>query len=169
MDRAFYNRLPARAHFLPENRVFPDPADPSALARLIADRGGVDVCFGGIGLNGHLAFNEPEGADVDVEEFAGRPARVLAIAPESRAHMAVNLSCALDLIPRRAVTVGMSEILGARRLSIHANRPWQCGIVRQALHGPVTPRCPASYLRRHRDAWLTVADFVAEPREVCLR
>jgi glucosamine-6-phosphate deaminase len=115
----------------------------------------------------HLAFNEPE--DVDVDEFATRPTRVLAIAPESRAHMAINLSCALDLIPRRAVTVGMTEILAARRLSIHANRPWQCGIVRQALHGPVTPLCPASYLRRHPDARLTVADFVAEPREVCLR
>lgn len=167
MDRAFYDRLPADARFLPENRIFPDPGDPEALARLIDDRGGVDVCFGGIGLNGHLAFNEPEDADVD--EFAARPARVLAIDPASRAHMAVNLSCALDLIPRRAVTVGMAEILAARRLSIHANRPWQCGIVRQALHGPVTPLCPASYLQRHRDAWLTVADFVAEPREIRLR
>jgi glucosamine-6-phosphate deaminase len=83
--------------------------------------------------------------------------------------MAVNLSCALDLIPRRAVTVGMADILGARRLSFYANRPWQCGVVRQALHGPVSPLCPASYLQRHFDAQLTVADFVAEPREVRLR
>jgi glucosamine-6-phosphate deaminase len=167
MDRLFYDRLPAEAGFRPENRLFPDPSDPAALAGAIAARGGVDVCFGGIGLNGHLAFNEPE--DVDVEAFAARTSRVLAIAPESRAHMAVNLSCALDMIPRRAVTVGMREILAARRLSVYANRPWQCGIVRQALHGPVTPLCPASYLQRHQDAHLTVADFVAEPREVRLQ
>ncbi len=98
MDRAFYDLLPPGCGFRPEGRVFPDPEDPAALPALIADRGGVDVCFGGIGLNGHLAFNEPE--PVGVDEFAARPARSLAIAPESRAHMAVNLSCALDLIPR---------------------------------------------------------------------
>jgi glucosamine-6-phosphate deaminase len=167
MDRAFYDLLPAGSAFRPENRVFPDPGDPAALGAVIADRGGVDVGFGGIGLNGHLAFNEPEAVGVD--EFAARPTRVLAIAPESRAHMAVNLSCALDLIPRRAVTVGMREILASRRLSLYANRPWQCGVVRLALHGEVTPLCPASYLRRHPDAQLTVADFVAEPREVVLR
>jgi glucosamine-6-phosphate deaminase len=167
MDRAFYGRLPASARFRPENRIFPDPRNLAALAEQIAARGGVDICFGGIGLNGHLAFNEPE--DVSVEDFAARPARVLAIAPESRAHMAVNLSCALDVIPRRAVTVGMREILAARRLSVYANRPWQCGVVRQALHGPVSPLCPASYLQRHPDARLTLADYVAEPREVCLR
>jgi glucosamine-6-phosphate deaminase len=167
MDRTFYDVLPTDARFLPENRIFPDPRDPVGLARIIDDRGGVDVCFGGIGLNGHLAFNEPE--DVDVEAFAARPTRVLDVAPESRAHMAVNLSCALDLIPRRAVTVGMAEILSARRLSLYANRPWQCGIVRQALHGPLSATCPASLLRRHPDARLTVADFVAEPKEVRLR
>ena len=167
MGRSFYDLLPAGSGFRPGNRVFPDPADPDSLSALIADLGGVDVCFGGIGLNGHLAFNEPE--PVGEEEFAARGTRALAIAPESRAHMAVNLACALDLIPGRAVTIGMREILASRRLSVYANRPWQCGVVRMALHGPISPLCPASYLRRHRDARLTVADFVAEPREIILR
>lgn len=167
MDRTLYDALPASAKFHPENRVFPDPHAPDAVAALIAERGGVDVCFAGIGLNGHLAFNEPD--DVSLEEFRERPTRVLEIAPESRAHMAVNLSCAIDLIPRRAVTVGMREILGARRLSVYANRPWQCGVVRQALHGPVSALCPVSFIQTHADAALTVADFVAEPREVRLR
>ena len=82
MDRVFYDALPAEAQFSPAHRIFPDPKDPAALARLIDERGGVDVCFGGIGLNGHLAFNEPEA--VTVEEFATRQSRALAIAPESR-------------------------------------------------------------------------------------
>lgn len=167
MDRAFYRVLPAEAGFAEENRVFPDPKNPEAVARIIAARGGVDVAFGGIGLNGHLAFNEPE--DASVEEFAQRPARIVDLAPASRAHMAVNLSCALDLVPQRAVTIGMREILGARRLSVYANRPWQCGVVRQALHGPVTPACPASYIQRHPDATLTMAAYVAEAKEVRLR
>jgi glucosamine-6-phosphate deaminase len=167
MDRAFYALLPSSARFRPENRVFPDPARPGAIAEVIAARGGVDVAFGGIGLNGHLAFNEPEAGEADA--FTGSTTRTVALAPESRAHMAVNLACALDLVPRRAVTLGMREILGARRLSLYANRPWQCGVVRQALHGPVTPLCPASYVQRHADACMTLADFVAEPREVRLQ
>jgi glucosamine-6-phosphate deaminase len=165
--REFFSRLPPAARFNPDNWLCPDPGRPEGVAELVEVRGGVDVCFGGIGLNGHLAFNEPE--DVDPDEFAGRPARVLDVAPESRAHMAVNLSCALDLIPRRAVTVGMRDILGARRISLYANRPWQGGVVRLALHGPVSARCPASLVRRHGDVTLTVADVVAEPREVRLR
>lgn len=167
MDRAFYDVLPPEAGFAAENRVFPDPKRPERIADLIAARGGVDVAFGGIGLNGHLAFNEPEACGVDA--FAARATRVVDLAAESRAHMAVNLACALDLVPHRAVTLGMREILGARRVSLYANRPWQCGVVRQALHGPVTPACPASYIQRHPDAALALADFVAESREVRLR
>lgn len=167
LRRSFLDLLPPASRFVPENLLCPDPERPGDVAGWIAGRGGVDVCFGGIGLNGHLAFNEPE--DVGVDAFAARPARVVRVAPESRAHMAVNLGCALDLIPHRAVTVGMREILAARRISLYANRPWQGGVVRQVLHGPISARCPASLVRRHGDAKLTVADAVAEPREVALR
>src|SRR5262249_48147839 len=58
-----------------ENRVFPHPGDPGAVGRLIAARGGVDACFGGVGINGHVAFNEPPepGEACSLEEFAARP------------------------------------------------------------------------------------------------
>ncbi|MBX6312854.1 MAG: glucosamine-6-phosphate isomerase [Isosphaeraceae bacterium] len=167
MERGFYSLLPAGAGFRPENRIFPNPKNLDRVAEIVAERGGVDACFGGIGLNGHIAFNEPEA--VPVEVFAGRPTRVVTLAPESQAHMAVNLSCIPELVPRRAVTVGMREILGARRLRLYANRTWQRGVVRLALHGPISPSCPASYLRYHPDAELVLADYVAEAAEVRLQ
>lgn len=167
MQRELYDRLPD-CGLRPENRIFPDPARPGALAEAIQERGGVDACFGGIGLNGHIAFNEPR-PELPVEAFADLPTRVLDIEPASRAHMAVNLSCPVDLIPGRAVTVGMREILAADHLSFHANRPWQRGVVRQLLHGPVSPGFPASYLQQHPNATLTIAGFLAEPVEVHLR
>lgn len=168
MRREFYDMLPATAQFRAENQIFPDPHNCELIEQLIVARGGVDVCFGGIGLNGHLAFNEPQD-DADVDAYARLPTRTLTNALESRAHAAINLSCSLDIIPRRAITVGMREILGARRLSFYANRVWQRGVVRQLLHGPVTPHFPASYLQRHPDAHLTVADFVADAPEVRLQ
>lgn len=167
MDRAFYDRLPPRADFRVENRIFPDPDRLDDVAELISDRGGVEICLGGIGLNGHLAFNEPE--ETSVEDFAARRTRVVAVAPETRAHMAVNLSCALGLIPHAAVTVGMREILAAPQLRLYANRPWQRGVVRMALHGPVGPHFPASYIQRHGDGRLTMTAYVAEAPEVRLQ
>src|SRR6266481_947983 len=71
MDRKFYNLVDPALAPQPENRVFPDPRDVAAIGRLIASRGGVDACFGGIGINGHIAFNEPPepGETVTLEEF----------------------------------------------------------------------------------------------------
>ena len=73
------------------------------------------------------------------------------------------------MIPRRAATVGMKEILAARRLRFYCNRPWQSAVIRRALHGPVTAACPASLLRTHADAVLTIADYVAAPPQIQLR
>jgi len=75
----------------------------------------------------------------------------------------------IEVVPRRAVTVGMKEILAARRLRFYCNRPWQSAVVRRVLHGPITPACPASLLRLHPDAMLTVADYVAAPPNIGLR
>jgi glucosamine-6-phosphate deaminase len=171
MDRAFYQLL--RPELAPrlENRVFPDPQAPGALAELIASRGGVDATFGGIGINGHVAFNEPPepGVTMSVEEFAGLPTRVLTLARETRTINSVTVGGEISVVPWRAVTVGMKEILASRRLRFYCNRPWQSAVVRRVLHGPVTPACPASLLRTHPDAALTVADYVAAPPNIQLR
>jgi hypothetical protein len=62
----------------------------------------------------------------------------------------------------------MREILAARRLRFYCNRPWQSAVVRRVLHGPITPECPASFLRQHPDASLTIADYVAAPPNIQL-
>ncbi len=171
MKRKFYDLIDPALAPRPENRVFPDPADCAAIGRFIAERGGVDACFGGIGINGHIAFNEPPepGEPVNVEEFAARPTRTLALSRETRTINSVTVGGELCVIPRRAVTVGMKEILASRRLRFYVNRPWQRAVVRRVLHGPLTAACPASLLRTHGDAELSVADFVAEVPDIRLR
>jgi glucosamine-6-phosphate deaminase len=171
MNRKFYELLDPALAPRPENRIFPDPRDPEAVGRLIETRGGVDVCFGGIGINGHLAFNEPPepGESVSLAEFASLPTRCLNLARETRTINSVTVGGEIAIIPGRAVTVGMREILAARRLRFCCNRPWQRAVVRRALHGPLTPDFPASLLRLHGDAELLVADYVAEPPQIQLR
>jgi len=171
MNRQFYDLLdPALAPRI-ANRIFPDPQNPGAVAEVISARGGVDACFGGIGINGHLAFNEPPepGATLSVEQFAALPTRCLDLARETRTINSVTVGGEITIVPRRAVTVGMREILGSRRLRFCCNRPWQRAVVRRALYGAIAAACPASLLRLHADAELLLADFVAELPDIQLR
>ena len=88
---------------------------------------------------------------------------------ETRTINSVTVGEDIGVIPRRAITVGMREILASRKLRFYCNRPWQRGVVRRVLHGPLTPACPASLLRLHSDAALTVVDYVAQPPDIQLR
>jgi glucosamine-6-phosphate deaminase len=171
MNRRFYDLIDAELAPKPENRVYPDPNDRGAIARIIDRRGGVDVCFGGIGINGHMAFNEPPepGEVMSAEEFAALPTRVLNLSRETKTINSVTVGGETSLVPNRAITVGMKEILESRKCRFYCNRPWQRSVVRRVLHGPVTSACPASLLRTHADAEITIADFVAEVPEIQLR
>jgi glucosamine-6-phosphate deaminase len=171
MDRNFYDLIENGLAPKTANRVFPHPGRCRELQQQIDARGGVDACFGGIGINGHIAFNEPPepGEVISVEAFAARPTRALSLSRETRTINAVTVGGEISVVPRRAVTIGMAEILASRRLRFYCNRPWQRAVVRRVLHGPVTAACPASLLRTHGDAALTIADFVAEPPEIGLR
>lgn len=171
LNRKFYDLLDPSVAPPVEHRVFPDPRKLGAIPELIASRGGVDVCWGGIGITGHIAFNEPPEPDepISLEEFAALPTRVLPLTRETCTINSVTVGGEISIIPRQAVTVGMKEILSARRLRLYCNRPWQSSVVRRVLHGPITPRCPASLMRTHPDASLTVADYVAAPPDIRLR
>jgi glucosamine-6-phosphate deaminase len=171
MNRLFYDRLDPQLAPRPENRIFPDPGRPDDIQRLIDRRGGVDACFGGIGINGHIAFNEPPepGEEVTAEAFAKLPTRVLTLSRETRTINSVTVGGEMAVIPRRAVTVGMRECLAARSMRFYCNRPWQSAVVRRVLHGPITAACPASLLRTHSDASITVAEYVAAKPDIRLR
>ena len=156
MQREVYARIDPALVMPEDQRVFPDPAEPSALPALIERLGGVDLAVGGIGVNGHLAFNEARN-DMTAEQFAALPTRVLEISRETRAVNAVGeLGGAIDAMPRRCVTIGMAEILRAKRVRIGVFRDWHRAVVRQAAYGAVSAHFPATLLQRHLDALIYV-------------
>ena len=97
----------------------------------------MDITFGGIGITGHLAFNEPQ-SELTPEAFAQLQTRVLSIAPETRA------------------TIGMKEILSARKLRLAVFRDWHRAVCRRAAYGEVTASFPATLAQNHGDAVLYV-------------
>lgn len=161
----FYDRLDPELVPPPEQWLLPHPRDLSAIPRAIERLGGCDVCFGGIGIMGHVAFNDPPepGESVSIQEFKALPTRVVRLSRETRLINSVTATRGnVDRIPEFAVTVGMKEILASRKIRIYMNRFWQSAIVRKILHGPVTPAVPASLLQNHPDVRFVLVDHVAE-------
>ncbi len=171
MDRKFYDLIDPDLAPSPENRIFPDPENLEGIQTLIDSRGGVDACFGGIGINGHMAFNEPPepGETCSAEEFAARPTRLLNLSRETLTINSVTVGGGLAVIPRRAVTVGMKEVLTSKKMRFYCNRPWQSAVVRRVLHDPIAAACPASLMRNHLDATLTLTEYVADLPDIRLR
>lgn len=157
MDRVVYSQIDPELLMPAEQRIFPDPANPGHAQEVIERLGGVDIAFGGIGITGHLAFNEPQEA-LGCEEFAALETRALDIKPETRATNCGDLGGALEDFPRRAVTIGMRQILGARKVRLGVFRDWHRGVVRRAAYGEPTAAFPATLLQGHPDAKVYVND-----------
>lgn len=161
MDRTVYTKVRPEL-VMPENqRVFPDPNDPDNMARVIERLGGVDVCFGGIGINGHLAFNEAQD-ELTGEQFKQLHTRVLEITRETRTANAIgDFNGAIDDMPRWCVTIGMNEIYNARKVRLGVFRDWHRAVIRHAAYGEVSGHFPATLMQTHPDALIRTTEFVA--------
>ena len=156
MDRTVYSQIDPELVMPPEQRIFPDPADPGKIGRVIEALGGVDIAFGGIGINGHLAFNEASD-ELTADEFAQLPTRVLPISRETLTANAIgDLNGAIDAMPRKCITIGMKEILGAKKIRLGVFRDWHRSVVRQAAYGEVSAHFPVTLVQKHPDALIYV-------------
>ncbi len=153
MNDELYSRIDPALN-IPENqRYFPEVEKEKEYDRLLESLGGADLCLGGLGINGHLAFNEPpepDAAPMTADEYAALPTRVLPISRETRTVNAIGYQRGdLREMPEYCITIGMKSILAARKVYIALNRDWQHGIARHVLTGPIQAAIPASLLQRH--------------------
>ena len=167
MNRTVYSKICPDLLMPEDQRVFPDPHRPEAMEELIAELGGVDICFGGIGINGHLAFNEADD-NLSAEAFCNLRTRVLEISRETRTANAIgDLNGAVDDMPRFAVTIGMREIFHARKVRLGCFRDWHRSVVRHAAYGEVSAHFPVTLMQNHPDVLLRITEAVAKlPDEI---
>ena len=157
MDRIFYSQIDEELNVLPENRYFPDPENPDQVLELIEKYGVPDMVFGGVGINGHYAFNEPpeEGEACTNEEFLNRQTRVLKVSRETRTiNGFMNAGGNFKAIPQYCVTVGMKEMFMAKKVRMCMPRDWNAGALRPVLSGVVDCHVPCSLFQNHPDAML---------------
>ncbi len=161
MDRNVYSKIKPELVMPKEQRIFPDPNKLDQIPNLIKELGGIDIVFGGIGINGHIAFNEPE-EELSPEEFLNLKTRVREIAKETRAVNSIgDMNGALDDMPVYCVTVGMHEMFNARKIRLGCFRDWHRGVVRHAAHGEQSTHFPVSLLQAHKDINIKLSNFVA--------
>ena len=109
--------------------------------KLITKCGGIDLQLLGIGLNGHLGFNEPLSAFNSLT-------RVKTLSPVTREQNA-GLFPSLEQVPNSAITMGVKTILDSRRCLLLATGEEKAEIVAKAIEGPITSMVSATALQLH--------------------
>ena len=127
--------------FVPNGKAEDLDAECKAYDQRIADLGGIDIQLLGIGLDGHIGFNEPDSVftkETHVVELDESTIKANARFFESE-----------EDVPRKAVTMGMGGIMGAKKVVLIANGANKKEILEKAFFGPITPEVPASILQLH--------------------
>ncbi len=167
MNETFFNLLPESDRPLPENIIFPDPETPEKVTELIDSIGGADICWAGFGITGHVAFNDPPqmtGEAEDLESFRDCKTRKVTICPMATAQMAMGgTNGNLEILPTRAITLGMYELLKSKKFHLIFMRNWHAGLWRRALLGPVSSKFPGSLLQNHPNLAVTMTELAATP------
>ena len=113
-----------------------------------------DIQILGIGSNGHIAFNEPG------TPF-GSVTHVVALA-ESTIKDNSRMFASIDEVPTKAFTMGLKNIMNAKKIVILANGANKAKAVYGLVKGEVTETVPASVLQLHPDCTLICDEAAAE-------
>lgn len=125
-------------------------AEADRYQRLLAEQPPVLVALG-IGENGHLAFIDPGECDF----HDPRDVRIVHLDDVCRRQQVHDGSFErVEDVPRRALSLTIPFFLRTPRAVVTVPGPAKARAVRDALEGPIDPRCPASILRRHAGAAL---------------
>lgn len=145
----------------PENYFIPDGTLPAQLIaehcadyeRKIDVLGGLDFQLLGIGGNGHIGFNEPG-------SLINSKTRLMMLDHSTRVAAKSDFD-ELTKVPKKAITMGVSRILAAKRVVLLAWGERKAPVIQSALEGTVTEHNPASYLQTHPNAMFIIDESAA--------
>ena len=147
--RLFEKVHPGKVHYL--NGMAEDPeVECNRYAALLREHP-LDIACIGIGENGHLAFNDPPFADFQDPRLV----KIVDLDPTSRQQQ-VNDGCfdGIERVPKKAMTLTLPAIFSSKSIFGMVPGPTKADAVRKTLEAPLSPTCPATILRKHRNATL---------------
>ena len=129
--------------FVPSGLAADLKAEGEAYDAMIQELGGIDLQLLGIGLDGHIGFNEPDAY------FTAATHEVKL--DESTIKANARFFASEDEVPTTAITMGMLSIMQAKKVLLIANGAAKKEILEKAFFGPIDPQVPASILQLHPD------------------
>ena len=149
---------PANVHILNGNA--PDlMAECQAYEEAIAEAGGIDLFMGGVGEDGHIAFNEP------FSSLQSRT-RIKTLTPDTIAVNSRFFGGDTSKVPTQALTVGVATILSARKVMILATGAKKARALRHAIEGSYNHQWTLSALQTHPAGIIVCDDSAAEELKV---
>ena len=135
-------------------------SDPAAECRLMDDlikeKGGIDLMLVGVGMNGHIGFNEP---GTSVQAMAH-------VAELDHTTRTVGKKYFETEVPiHKGITIGMKQVLGCRKLMMIASGNKKAPVIRRALEEEITENFPASLVRTHPNSVLLIDTEAASELE----
>ncbi|MEO1001784.1 MAG: glucosamine-6-phosphate deaminase [Cyanobacteria bacterium J06638_7] len=146
-------QLQASSVRLPDGLAADPPAEAARYAAEIRAAGGIGLQLLGLGVNGHVGFNEPPCA-------ADSPCRPVQLSAATRRHNAAAFAGDPQAVPQRAITLGLAEILAAERILLVVTGAAKAEVLRRLLRDPASDQLPASWLQQH-PAVRVIADRAA--------
>jgi len=144
----------------PENTHIPDGNTESVekecknYDNMIKKAGGIDLQVLGLGINGHIGFNEPDSELIAYTHLT--PLKQKTIQANSRFFNSI------DEVPKHAITMGMANILQAKKILLLISGKNKAEIAHKIFNGKITTNIPASFLQLHPDTTVIMDREAAE-------
>lgn len=157
MKKIFFNHIDPELSIPSEQIIFPNHKNLYYLKELISKMG-IDTCYGGIGIHGHVAFNEPE------RNVGESNPRLVYLNEYTITMNAIRADVGGNIVnfPKKALTLGMKQILSANKIRLYCRNDgpydWANTVLRIALFGRIGDDFPVTYIRTHKD-WIIITDY----------
>lgn len=143
--------LEENVHFLDGNATDTD-AECKRYDNEINEAGGIDIQLLGIGNNAHIGFNEP------ADSFTDGSFKVKLTDSTIEAN---KIYFDENPMPHYALTMGVNQIMSAKKIVLIATGPKKAEAIRNMIKGEVTPQVPASILQNHDDVEIFLDEAAA--------
>jgi len=121
--------------------------DCDKMDNIIADKGGIDLMIVGIGMNGHIGFNEP-GTKFELRSHVVQLDPITKSVGQQYFDRRMNLE--------KGITLGFEHLLRSKRVLLLANGASKAEVIKQAIEGPVSIDFPASVMQLHNNGTIMV-------------
>ena len=142
LDRNLFTPLgikPSQVHLFDALSANPE-SECRKMDDIIRGRGGIDLIIVGVGMNGHIGFNEP---GVPVQRYSHVADLDATTTSVGQKYFPEKTSL------HKGITLGLQHFLESRTAILMASGSKKAEVIKNALEGPVTPSMPASIVQKH--------------------